>query len=154
MSLKKTENSKPKAKIVKRANTDGDEPYDIFYESIESFIKAFTAPEKNAAVRFPNQFPIPTYLYRMETAFTLRTNSYGNCLVEIHFGQYCDVDSFKTGLAGSQNGTSNVGNSNVFICDDETLTGLTQVSNVGTVMRANDAGSVKYSGLYNAITII
>lgn len=52
------------------------------------------------------------------------------------FGQYLDETRFKDGV-NDKNGTSNIGNSNLFICNDESLDGNTPVSDDATITVPN-----------------
>lgn len=73
-------------------------------------------------------------------------------------GQYLDETQFKTGtsgnnplgLSGSQNGTSTVGQSNVFISNHSSVNGSTPISNVGNVMAASNV-NVLSSDLFNMV---
>jgi len=141
---------KSKTSVVQRGNTDGNQAFDILYHAGDALFKAMVSPELYQEIRFPSLFPLPTYCYRTKSSFYVRTNSYGNAFIEIHMGQYCDTETYKDGIT-KKNGTSTVGNSNIFICDDETLTGLSAVSNDANVMKANDTGVIKYAGLFNSV---
>lgn len=106
------------------------------YEHKRALYEAMIFPELAKGIKFPSNFMIPTYSFQMKTSFTLTTNSSGNVLVQLNQAQFLDPSRFKTGAVGSQNGTSVVGNSNLFICNDNSLDTINPVSNVGTVMQA------------------
>jgi hypothetical protein len=73
-------------------------------------------------------------------------------------GQYLDETQFKTGtstanplgIPGSQNGTSIVGQSNVFICNHSSLNGTTPVSNAGNIMASSNVNMLS-SDLFNMV---
>jgi hypothetical protein len=73
-------------------------------------------------------------------------------------GQYLDETQFKTGtstanplgISGSQNGTSLVGHSNVFICNHSSLNGTTPVANTGNIMAASNVNMIS-SDLFNMV---
>lgn len=106
------------------------------YEHRRALYEAMIFPELAKGIKFPSNFMIPTYSFQMKTSFTLTTNAFGNCLVQLNQAQFLDPSRYKTGAVGSQNGTSDVGNSNLFICNDVSLNAVNPVSNIGTIMQA------------------
>lgn len=105
-------------------------------------------PELSKGVKFPSTFQMPTYTFQQKNSFLVSTNAAGNAFIQVNFGQYLDASTYKTGAPGSQNGNSTVGNSNVFICNDTTLTGASAPLN--TACRALDTMMVN-NGMFNAI---
>jgi hypothetical protein len=133
-----------------------------------TLFEAMIFPEYAKGVKFPAPFQIPTYTFQQKNSFTISTNAAGNAFVQINFGQFMDANIFRTGIAGvgvaganasgyyntttgvNQNGTSTVGNSTIFFCNDATLNGVTQVSNAGNVMQAINVNQVN-PGTFNTV---
>lgn len=109
-------------------------------------------PEKFKQVRFPAPFMIPTYTYQQKTSFSITTNAAGCCWLEVNLGQFLDTSKFKTGIAGSQNGTSVVPNSNVFFDSRAALDGGTPLADAS---QANGHTGLSYmqvpTGTFNAV---
>lgn len=120
------------------------------YENHRTLYEALIFPEISKGIKFPTEFmSIPTFTHQIKNSFTIKTNSQGNAWVEFNFGQYLDESRFKDGVV-DKNGTSNIGNSNLFICNDESLNGETNISSDATVCVPNKLMMGK-TGLFNAI---
>jgi len=121
-----------------------------FYDYKRSLFEALVFPEIAKGVKLPSQFQIPTYVFQQKNSFTVTTNTNGNAYVQVNMGQFLDSSRFKTGAVGSQNGTSTVGNSNVFMTDSTTgtLTGVNPIAN--TAMIASNVMQVN-TGTFNTV---
>jgi hypothetical protein len=168
--LKKAENIQEFGDNVKALRAHASEtvrPVD-YHKLNRTLFEAMVFPELAKGVKFPAPFQIPTYCFQQKNSFTITTNASGNAFVQINFGQFLDASLFKTGIAGvgaaganalgyfnttgvdNRNGTSNVANSNVFICNDPSLNGVTNISSVGTVMQGVNVCQVN-NGTFNSI---
>ena len=150
---------------IQKAKMPFYRPIEI-YDLHRTLFEAMIFPEQAKGIKFPAPFQIPTYTFQQKNSFTIQTNALGNALVQVNFGQFLDSNVFKTGISGTgiaganalgyynaatnQNGTSTYGNSNLFICNDATLTGTSQVSSVGTIMQAANVMQVN-NGTFNAV---
>ncbi len=139
-------------------------------EALVYLFRSILSPERfdGEGIKFPSasDFSMKTHVYQSRNTFTLKTNASGNCLVQFNLGQFLDDSQFVTGINGvgvaganalgyfnagaNQNGTSTVGNSNVFVCNDASLTGVVPVSNNGTVMQAVSTLGVQ-NGYFNSL---
>ena len=147
-------------------------PIDIL-QLKRTLCEAMIFPEMSKGVKFPSEFQIPTYCFQQKNSFTVSTNSLGNCLIQVNMGQFLDSTRYATGqgagtaasplltvggganptINGSaiiQNGTSLVGQSNVFICNHDTLTGTSPVVADGGVYKASNIMQVN-SGTFNVV---
>jgi hypothetical protein len=92
---------------------------------------------------------IPTFTHQIKNSFVIKTNSLGNAWIEFNFGQYLDESRFKNGTT-NKNGNSNIGNSNLFICNDESLDGENRISSNADICVPNKLMMGK-NGLFNAV---
>ena len=135
--------------LLKTSNDSYDRPIDKVKLS-RTLFESILYPEKAKGFKFPGLFQTLTYTFQQKNSFYVKTNEYGNCLIQVTLGQYLDSSQFKTGttttnplgVAGSQNGTSTVGQSNVFVCSDSSLTGSTPISNTGNIFAASNVNIV------------
>ena len=122
---------------LKKMNNQSYRPIEIMEEN-RTLFEAMIFPELSKGIKFPSQFmAIPTFTYHIKNSFTISTNSEGNCFVEFNFGQYLDESRYKDGII-SKNWNSNIGNSNLFVCNDESLDGNTIVSEEATITKPNN----------------
>ena len=136
------------AEMQKQSN-QSYRPIEIMEEN-RTLFEAIIFPELSKGIKFPSSFMgIPTFTYQVKNSFTISTNSKGNCFVEFNLGQYLDESRFKDGVA-NKNGTSKIGNSNLFVCNDETLDGNTIVSEEATVTVPNKL-MIGKSGIFNSV---
>lgn len=140
--------SKRVAELEKKLN-HSYRPIDI-YEHHRTLYEAMIFPEFAKGIKFPSCFmSIPTFTYQIKNSFTISTNNVGNCWLEFNMGQYLDESRFKDGV-NNKNGTSNIGNSNLFVCNDDTLTGNDPINSVATVCVPNNLMKGK-SNIFNAV---
>jgi hypothetical protein len=117
LSIKSLDDFKHRVLELQNKNLTGSRPIDVFSYK-KSLMEALLFPEIAKGIKLPSQFQIPTFSFQQRNSFTISSNSAGNCFVQVNLGQYLDKSMFKTGAPGDQNGTSPVGNSNVFVCND------------------------------------
>jgi hypothetical protein len=109
------ENWKKDSKILSKMDPFSSfRPIDLYNFNVSLF-KGIAFPEIYSDVRFPAPFTSPTFSFQQKSSFSVDLNSNGCALIQVNMSQYLDANKFRTGLAGSQNGTSLVGNSNVFV---------------------------------------
>ena len=119
-------------------------------EENRTLFEAMIFPELSKGIKFPSQFmAIPTFTYQLKNSFTISTNSKGNCFIEFNLGQYLDETRFKDGIV-NKNGTSTIGNSNLFVCNDESLDGNTVISEAATVTKPNNL-MVGKTNIFNSV---
>lgn len=124
-------------------------PIDI-REHHRTLYEAMIFPELAKGIKFPSNFmSIPTFTYQIKNSFTISTNSSGNCWVEFNMGQYLDESRFKDGV-NNKNGTSNIGNSNLFVCNDDSLDGNTAVSSAANIVVPNPLMKGK-ANIFNSV---
>ena len=128
------------------------------FELSRSLYEAILFPEKIKGFKFPAPFQSLTYSFQQKNSFYVKTNEMGNCFIQITLGQYLDETQFKTGTAGlsplgipgSQNGTSTVGQSNVFISNHSSVNGTVPISNTGNILAASNVNMLA-SDLFNVV---
>jgi hypothetical protein len=99
-----------------------------YYDLNISLFQAMISPELYRNIRFMAPFSIPTYTFQQKSSFSVNLNANGAAWISINMGQYLDASKFKTGLAGSQNGTAVVPFSNVFTDSRAALDGITPLA--------------------------
>lgn len=127
-------------------------------ELSRTLYEAILYPEKAKGFKFPAPFQTLTYSFQQKNSFYVKTNELGNAFIQITMGQYLDETQFKTGtsstnplgIPGSQNGTSTVGQSNVFISNHSSVNGTIPISNAGNVFAASNVNMVS-SDLFNMV---
>lgn len=138
-----------KAKHLNHIAKKSYRPIEI-HENHRTLYEALIFPEISKGIKFPTEFmSIPTFTHQIKNSFVIKTNSQGNAWIEFNFGQYLDESRFKDGV-NNKNGNSNIGNSNLFICNDESLDGETPISSNATICVPNKL-MVGKTGLFNAI---
>ena len=160
-STKKIANLQDQIDELNRLKNEGE---DNHFRPIEKYrlsktlIEAVLYPEKAKGFKFPAPFQTLSYSFQQKNSFYVKTNAFGNCFIQITLGQYLDETQFKTGtstanalgIPGSQNGTSAVGQSNVFVCNHSSLNGTTPIANTGDVLAASNVNMVS-SELFNMV---
>lgn len=135
--------------LQKKAN-QSYRPIEI-YEHHRTLYEAMIYPELSKGIKFPSDFmSIPTFTYQIKNSFTISTNELGNCWLEINLGQFLDQSKFKLGAGSSKNGNSTIGNSNIFVCNDDTLDSVNPISSNSSVCKPSDVMAVK-TGIFNSV---
>ena len=138
-----------KVNALQKQNNQAYRPIEI-YEHHRTLFEAMIYPELSKGIKFPSDFmSIPTFTYQIKNSFVISTNELGNCWVEFNMGQFLDESKFINGTS-KKNGTSNTGNSNIFICNHESLDSVNPISSDATVCVPSDVMSIK-SGIFNSV---
>ena len=138
-----------KVEELEKKNNHSYRKIDI-YEHHRTLYEAIIFPELAKGIKFPSPFmSIPTFTYQIKNSFTISTNSFGNCWVEFNLGQYLDESKFKDGI-NNKNGNSNIGNSNLFICNDDSLDGNVAISSSANITVPNPLMKGK-TNIFNSV---
>lgn len=134
---------------LEKENNRSYRPIEV-HEYHRTLYEAMIFPELSKGIKFPSNFmAIPTFTYQVKNSFTISTNSLGNSWVEFNLGQYLDESRFMDGVE-HKNGTSDIGNSNLFICNDDTLDSTNPISSEATVCVPSAIMKGK-SGIFNTV---
>jgi hypothetical protein len=97
-------------------------PIDYYKLNVNLF-KGIAFPEIYKGVRFPAPFSSPTFSFQQKSSFAVDLNALGCAWISVNMSQYLDFTKFKDGNT-ILNGTSTVGNSNVFYSSSAFVDGI------------------------------
>lgn len=139
-----------KVNALQKQSNRSYRPIEI-YEHKRTLFEAMIYPELSKGIKFPSDFmSIPTFTYQIRNSFTISTNESGNCWLEFNMGQFLDESKYKTGQDSNKNGKSEIGNSNIFMSNDNSLDTVTQISSNSSICVPSNVMAVK-SGIFNSV---